>query len=182
MATAPATAATTTPTPTPTPVVPPVPPVRRRRARRVSAALLSAVTGALVMLFIANLAGYSPAVVKHETVSVALPPTKMVRPPAPAPATKAAAPAPAPATAPAARRPAPLASEPAGPCPKVGYYLLSHEPTTDSRQYDDRGNWNPGHMELIRECRNGKLVEFPRWVGHPLPDGRDRWTTWRRVQ
>lgn len=58
---------------------------------------------------------------------------------------------------------------PVATCPKVGYYVLSHEPTTDHRQLDDRGNWIPGHMELVRECRNGTLHEFPRWVGHPIP-------------
>lgn len=55
-------------------------------------------------------------------------------------------------------------------CPKVGYYVLSHEPTTDYRLRDDHGNWNTGHMELVRECRNGVLHEFSRFVGHPLPD------------
>lgn len=62
-----------------------------------------------------------------------------------------------------------LAQPAATLCPKVGYYVLSHEPTTDSRQYDDRRNWIPGHMELVRECRNGALSEFSRWVGHSLP-------------
>lgn len=177
---------------------PPAPavPRRHRPARRFSAVLFWMVVGALAALFAANLAGYGPAVVKHEKVRVVLPPQKQQTKPAKQPARHLVAPKPqvtTPVPVPTAPTsavtpPAPahqsvdvnininvrreeLPDRPvkAATCPRVGYFILSHEPTTDSRQYDDRGNWNPGHMELIRECRNGTLHEFPRWVGHHMP-------------
>ena len=70
---------------------------------------------------------------------------------------------------PAAQPPLPTVASTPPICPKVGHYVLSHTPTTDSRQFDDQGNWNPGHMELVRECRNGTLHEFSRYVGHKTP-------------
>lgn len=202
--------ATPTPTP-PAPPVPPTPPVRRRPIRRFSAALFWAAVGALATLFAANLAGFGPALVQHESVRVVLPPQRAAQPvqlpEAPKPRVAAPAPQPAPAVTPSAPQPevtpaapktetttiniyppalpAPQVETPISPpasvravpsaqmsaplCPKAGYYILSHEPTTDSRQFDDRRNWNPGHMEFVRECRNGTLHEFSRWVGHHLP-------------
>ncbi len=116
----------------------------------------------------------SPAKPAEKTVNI----INVYPPPQPVPAP---APSPAPALAPMPAVPAiqniiniyppdPVPQALATPaCPAVGYYRLSHEPTTDWRQFDDRGNWIPGHMELVRECRNGALVEFSRWVGHSLP-------------
>lgn len=180
----------------PAPAPAPVAPRRRRPARRFSAVLLWMAVGALTALFAANLAGYGPAIVWHEKVRVVLPPQRSAQP-AKQSATSRPVALNSQVTTPATVPPAPTSAvTPPAPdrqsvdvnininvrglpdrpvqiqtatCPKVGYYVLSHEPTTDSRQYDDRGNWNPGHMELVRECRNGALVEFPRWIGHHLP-------------
>lgn len=175
----------------PAPAPAPAPPVRRRRpARRFSAVLFWIVVGALAALFAANLAGYGPALVQHEKVRVVLPPQRQTQPaqsarrlvaPKPqvtAPAIPHAPSVATPVTSSASvdinvninvRTPQQSVQPVATLCPKVGYYVLSHEPTTDHRQFDDRGNWISGHMELIRECRNGALHEFPRWVGHHLP-------------
>ena len=73
-----------TPPAPPAPPVPPVPPApapRRRPARRFSAAIFWAVVGALATLFAANLAGFGPALVKHENVRVILPPQRQAQPP-----------------------------------------------------------------------------------------------------
>lgn len=193
----------------PAPPAPPVPPRRRRPARRFSATLFWVVVSVLAALFAANLAGYGPALVSHESVRVILPPQRPAQPAkqlarrhsAPKPPATVSTPIPPEVTKELAKdlqelqneltkvrppvlvpahqsvdvnininvRGLPDRSVQAATCPKVGHYVLSHEPTTDSRQYDDRGNWNPGHMELVRECRNGALVEFPRWIGHHLP-------------
>lgn len=102
MATQPAHAAPTpTPTPAPVPTPPtspvppvlPVPPIRRRPpARRFSAALFWAVVGALALLFVFNLAGYGPAVVKHEKVRVVLPPQLSAAQPPAQPASRSVTP------------------------------------------------------------------------------------------
>lgn len=125
----------TTPAPAPTPPappappVPPTPPVRRRSARRFSAALFWAVVGALAMLFVANLAGYGPAVVKHEKVRVVLPPQKAAQParPAPRPALKKpvaspTVPAPAPPAVAPQPTPQPVVTPPATPETVINVY------------------------------------------------------------
>lgn len=76
------------PAPPAVPPVPPAPPVpvpaaprHHRPARRVSAAIFWVVVGALAALFAANLAGYGPAIVSHESVRVVLPPQRSVAQP-----------------------------------------------------------------------------------------------------
>lgn len=119
--------------PRPAPPVPPVPPVpaprvppapapapaapRRRPARRFSATLFWAVVSVLTALFAANLAGYGPAIVRHEKVRVVLPPQRAAqlanqpatgRPVAPKPQvapTLQPTPVPQPATAPSVQVP-----------------------------------------------------------------------------
>jgi|SRR3989344_765870 len=64
------------PAPAPIPAAPPaLPAPAPAPARRFSAALFWAIVGALIVLFVANLAGYGPAIVRHERVRVVLPPS-----------------------------------------------------------------------------------------------------------
>jgi len=90
----------------PAPPAPPVPAPAPAPAapRRFSAALFWAVMGTLITLFVANLAGYGPAIVRHESVRVVLPPSSRQAQPAqstrriaaPKPQVKAPAPVPVP--------------------------------------------------------------------------------------